>query len=227
MSITQIQNSVPGSRGSESADPRVGFFNELAPRWDRECSDPAGTLARLGVLAERLRLRPGQDVLELGCGTGQITGWLADRVRPGRVVAADFAPSMLDQARARGQEANVQLLDICREPAGARFDVVLCFNAFPHFRDKAAALRNIAASLKLGGRLLILHLSGRAKLNAFHQGLREPVCHDLLPDAGAWPGLLGRAGLRCVELADQDDLFLLECDAAECRPSPGRLPHPA
>jgi len=72
----------------------------------------------------------------VGCGTGQITGWLAARVKPGRVMAADFSPAMLAQARGRGLHADFVLLDICRDgPVRRRFDVVLCFHSFLHFRD--------------------------------------------------------------------------------------------
>ncbi len=218
MSITQQENSmIARSSGSGGgADPRIAFFDGLAPVWDQECSHPAATLERLEALDGDLGLKPGQDVFEVGCGTGQITGWLADRVRPGRVVAADFSPAMLAQARARGLGVELRQMDICfEEPARDRFDVVLCFNAFPHFRDQPAALRQIVRHLRPSGRLLVLHLTGSAKLNAFHGGLREPVCHDWLPPAGAWPSLLGGAGLRLESVIDREDLFLMTAAAPD------------
>lgn len=123
------------------ADPCIAFFDRHAPTWDTNGPDPFATLRRLRELNGRLGLRAGQAVLEAGCGTGQITRWLADAVKPGKVVAADFSPAMLAQARARGVEAEFVLIDICcEEPWGRQFDVVLCFHSFPHFRDPAAAL---------------------------------------------------------------------------------------
>ncbi len=44
----------------------------------------------------------GNALIEVGCGTGQLTRWLADRVRPGRVVAIDFSPRMIEKASAAG-----------------------------------------------------------------------------------------------------------------------------
>jgi len=201
-----------------SPDPRVAFFDQLAPVWDRDCSKPAATLERLQSLKGELGLQPGWDVLELGCGTGQITGWLAGQVHPGRVVGADFSPAMLAEARRRGLDAEFRELDICAEaPATAEFDAALCCNAFPHFRNQAAALRQIARCLRPAGGLTVLHLTGSAQINAFHAGLREPVCRDFLPFGQAWPDLLRDAGLELTRLTDREDLFLLQARRSEER----------
>ena len=203
-------NCAARAGAAEPADPRIAFFDRLAPRWDQECSNPEETLRRLNELKGRLGLAPGQDLLEVGCGTGQITGWLASAVAPGRVVAVDFSPAMLAQARQRNLSAEFRLLDICSpEPLLDRFDIVLCFHAFPHFRRQCAALRHMARSLKPGGRLFILHLVGSAEINTFHQKLEHPVCHDLLPSPEKWPDLLEAAGLALASMVDQPDLFFL------------------
>jgi SAM-dependent methyltransferase len=202
-------------------DPRVAFFDRLAPVWDTECSRPEEMLRRLEALDGELGLAPGLDLLEIGCGTGLISGWLAGRVHPGRLVAADFSAAMLDQARQRGHAADYQQLDICAEgPVPEQFDLALCFNAFPHFRDKPAALRQIRRLLKPGGCLTILHLAGSVQINAFHASLREPVCHDRLPAAGEWPGLLRAAGLELAQFTDREDLFLLHARVEAGKPKP-------
>jgi SAM-dependent methyltransferase len=203
-----MNNTTPPS--DPVTDPRIAFFDRHAPTWDATGPDPAATLRRLRELNGRLGLRPGLEVLELGCGTGQITGWLVDLVKPGKVVAADFSPAMLEQARSRGWAADLVWMDICREePVKRQFDVVLCFHSFPHFRDQPAALRQIARLLKPGGQLLVLHLVGSVPLNAFHHQVGGAVGHDRLPPAAEWPALLGPAGLHLSEVADREDLFLV------------------
>ncbi len=190
-----------------SADPRVAFFDQQASRWDDDLAAQTRTLDRLTGLRERLGLRAGMDVLEVGCGTGQITGLLVDWTHPGRVTALDFSPAMLARARAKGIAADFLEWDICvAAPTRSAFDVALCFHSFPHFRDRAAALRHLAASLKPGGRLWVVHLAGSAEVNAFHQQAGAVVAHDLLPAADEWAVLLGAAGLRpesCEDRADQ------------------------
>lgn len=215
MGVTQDVSSMncPASGASALPDPRRAYFDQQAASWDRSGPDPAATLRRLQALEDRLALRPGTDLLELGCGTGQITGWLADCVRPGRVVGADFSPAMLAQARARGVAAEFMQLDICGDQEMDRlFDRVLCFHAFPHFRDPHAALRNIARQLRAGGQLLVVHLTGSAQLNSFHRQLGGPVGGDHLPAATVWPGLLAPAGLRLLEAVDREDLFLVRAE---------------
>ncbi|HOB98399.1 MAG TPA: class I SAM-dependent methyltransferase [Verrucomicrobiota bacterium] len=195
-------------------DPRVAFFDRQAPTWDRTGPDPDATMRRLRELDGRLGLKAGLDLLEVGCGTGQITGWLASTVRPGRVVAVDFSEGMLAQARARGVDAEFVLLDICGdEPFEGSFDRVLCFHSFPHFRDQAGALRRMARHLKPGGQLLVLHLAGSSQLNAFHQSVGGAVGHDHLPPAARWPALLRPVGLEVREAVDRADLFLLKAEA--------------
>lgn len=205
-------NSI-ASQGCPAVDPRIAFFDQHAPTWDMTGPDPAATLRRLRELNGRLGLAAGMDVLEVGCGTGQITGWLVETVKPGRVVAVDFSPAMLAQARARGVDADFVLLDICRdEPLNHPFDGVLCFHSFPHFRDQPAALRQIVRRMKPGGQLRVLHLAGSAQLNAFHQQVGGAVGHDRLPPASEWPNLLAAVGLRVHGIVDQQDLFLMEAE---------------
>lgn len=203
----QIRVLKPG----RPADPRIAFFDHRAPTWDNDAGEVARTLARLHELRGSIGLQSGHDVLEVGCGTGRITGWLVEAARPGRVVAADFSPVMLTQAHARGVRAEFRLMDICGELSIAeRFDLVLCFNSFPHFRNQFEALRNIRRLLKSGGQLVILHLTGSAELNTFHSKLPHPVCHDHMPSSDLWPEMLAWCGLRLVSLTDEPGLFLLK-----------------
>lgn len=191
-------------------DPRIAFFDHHAPTWDTNGLPVAETLRRLEELCPTLGLQPAMDVLEVGCGTGQVTAWLVEHVRRGRVVAVDFSPAMLAEARLRGIDAEFRCRDVCGDgPGPGRFDVVFCMHAFPHFRDQAAAVRNLAASLKPAGRFIVLHLDSWRNINHFHDHVGPPVAGDHLPEPEAWPDLLRAAGLQIAELIDRDDLFCL------------------
>jgi SAM-dependent methyltransferase len=211
-----------GNGLAAATDPRVAFFDQQAPRWDQTGPDPVVTLRRLGELEGRLGLVAGMDLLEVGCGTGQITGWLVERARPGRVVAWDFSPAMLAEARARGVDADFELRDICEVGEEARrFDVVLCFQAFPHFRDRVAAMRQMARQLKPSGELVVMHLLGSRQVSAIHHRVGGSVGGDQLPPATAWPELAGRAGLRVTEAVDCEDLFLIKARRVDESPRRG------
>lgn len=151
------------------------------------------------------------NVLEVGCGTGQITGWLASVARPGRVMAVDYSEAMLTKAHGKAIDAQFRKMDICRElPAASHFDVVFCFQCFPHLRDPVAALHAMAHGLNSAGHLIVLHLVGSQRLNAFHRHTGGEVMTDLLPAAEEWPVLLARAGFLLRDFEDKDDLFLLD-----------------
>ena len=120
---------------------------------------------------------------------------------------------MLKHARAKAIDAEFHHRDVCDDsPFETNFDVVLCFHSFPHYRDQAAALKNLAGALKPGGRLLVMHLNSRADVNAFHDSVGGHVTGDHLPSADAWADLLAGAGLKQTELIDQPGLFFLRAE---------------
>jgi SAM-dependent methyltransferase len=204
----QMSNRNKGTAAGE--DPRIAFFDGQAPTWDDDGPDPAAAIRRMEELRDSIGLSGGRDVLEAGCGTGSLTRWLVEAVRPGRVTAVDFSPEMIARARAKGIDATFHCLNVCGGDLGAAlYDVVLCFHSLPHFQDQAAALGGFARSLKPGGRLAVVHLRGSRHINAFHASVGGPVAGDRLPEGRQWDALLTQAGLHCRELRDEEDGFLL------------------
>lgn len=102
----------------------------------------------------------GRDVLELGCGTGKNTVWLAERAR--RVIALDFSAGMLARARERLRGAPVQLVrhDV-REPwpvRGEAVDVVIGNLVLEHVEALGPVFSEAARVLRPGGTLLLCEL---------------------------------------------------------------------
>jgi SAM-dependent methyltransferase len=210
MNITQEKN-YNTDKNFVHHDPRVDFFNHHAPNWDFTGPNINEILSRLNQIKPRLGLSGGMDVMEVGCGTGQITGWLIDIVKPGKVVSVDIAPEMIRVAKGKKiTGANFKVMDICGTiRSRTKYDAVFCFNSFPHFRDKNAALQNIKKLLKPGGFLLVLHFSGSKELNEFHKSVGGAVAEDRLPDENEWKQLLADVGLNLTEFEDRPDLFFL------------------
>lgn len=195
---------------SPPADPRIPFFDRLAETWDSSGPPIEMQIKRLDALRERLGLHAGDRVLEIGCGTGQVTGWLVQQVVPGTVTAIDFSPEMIRRTRERNPRVDARAWDICSAAVpGEAYDVAFCLHVVPHFRDHAVAFRNMADSLKPGGIAVVLHLSGRAHVNDVHRRAGGEVEHDLLPPADELAGQLRAAGFAIEEATEEPELFLV------------------
>jgi demethylmenaquinone methyltransferase/2-methoxy-6-polyprenyl-1,4-benzoquinol methylase len=141
----------------------------IAQRYDR-IAGLIGVFDRLFFLpphlrrraAARLNLKPGDRVLEIGCGTGRNFPFLREAVgRAGKVYGVDLSTGMLRRARAlcrSEQWTNVEVTQcdaieyIPREPLdGILFG--LCYNTMPHH---LAVLQHAWKQLRPGGRVVIM-----------------------------------------------------------------------
>jgi arsenite methyltransferase len=103
-------------------------------------------------LVERLGLAPGARVLDVGCGTGRLTRWIAERVA-GNVVGIDPLEDRIDVARSHASTARFEIgrAEDLGAFEDASFDAV-CLSAVLHWvADKASALAEIRRVLRPGG----------------------------------------------------------------------------
>jgi len=100
-------------------------------------------------------VKPGARTLEVGCGNGSISAWLAERVSPGgKAVAFDLDLSLVTVCA-----PNLELRqgDIVAGPVErCAFDLVTARAVLHHIKDVDAAIMNLAASLRPGGALLLI-----------------------------------------------------------------------
>jgi ubiquinone/menaquinone biosynthesis C-methylase UbiE len=168
------------------------YFDQLAPTWDNELSQER--LNCLGNIVKELGIEPGYHVLDIGSGTGVLLPFLiAELGNEGKIVALDFSEEMLCQAKAKNFPPIVRFAqaDVLAIPlADNSVDLAICNSAFPHFDDKARALKEIARVLRNNGRLVICHTMSRTMINQLHQSIGGAVANDLLPDEFQLRGLI-------------------------------------
>lgn len=120
----------------------------------------ASEAAALQATAERAGLADGQEVLELGCGWGSLSLWMAERFPGSRITAvSNSIPQRLHieaEARRRGLD-NLRVLtcDINRFEADARFDRIVSVEMFEHLRNWPAAFERVAGWLRPEGRFFM------------------------------------------------------------------------
>jgi ubiquinone/menaquinone biosynthesis C-methylase UbiE len=172
--------------------------------WSLPCpSVLAGGLTRRSpVLAwltrttlDRLDLRPGQRILEIGPGPGRLLIPAAQRVSPGgEAVGIDIQPGMIERLKVRVERAGVTnlkaILGDATQPhvPEASFDLAFLCDALGEIPDRAAALGQCHRALKSGGVLSITELFGdpHYQFRSVVQSLAEAAGFRLQSIKGEW-----------------------------------------
>jgi SAM-dependent methyltransferase len=141
---------------------QIAYWNaQTGERWVGQQALLDAQIEALGLAAmERAQPAPGERALDVGCGCGQTTLQLAERVAPtGSVVGIDVSAPMLARARERAASHPGAGVRIRFENADAQTAALepcdLVFSRFGvmFFADPAAAFANLARALRPGGRL--------------------------------------------------------------------------
>lgn len=143
-------------------DQNVYWNEKGGERWVRYIDHLEQMLTGFSeVLIERLAPRPGEHILDIGCGGGPTSAAIADAVGPsGRVLGVDISSVILEVARARhGGRGNLELVladagEHAFEPGA--FDAVTSRFGVMFFHAPEAAFRNIHAAARAGARLVFI-----------------------------------------------------------------------
>ncbi|KAJ7644351.1 S-adenosyl-L-methionine-dependent methyltransferase, partial [Roridomyces roridus] len=174
---------------------------------------PAYTSAVLDLLASK----PGEKIIDFGCGSGEVTIVLEEVVKRapgGLVVAVDFSESMVEKAKAAGLEhvfvSDIQALAIPFDP-DCKFDAVFS-NATLHWckRDPMGVLDSAKKVLKPGGRF-VAEMGGAMNCIGIRSGLHtalrsrghDPVPLDpwFFPSVEEYSKLLNEAGFEIKHIS--------------------------
>ena len=173
-----------------------------------------------GVL-ELLNPRSGEYVLDIGCGTGQLTQQIAEAVgSSGRVVGVDSSEQMIESAQSNFPDLDFRKISVIDMPFEGEFDAAFS-NAVLHWVPQVElAVENIARSLKPGGRF-VAEFGGHRNVEAIvsctlqsfaEAGAPEAAHSWYYPSIGEYAPILESHGLEVQQAQLFDRLTQLEGD---------------
>ncbi len=191
---------------------RPDSFNEVAALYD--AARPLYPDAVLDDLVALTGIRTGDRVLEIGCGTGQITVPLAERglcitaLEPGADLAAIARSRLAAYPGAVVAQRRFEDYDLPLKP----FDLVVSATAF-HWVDPSIRVTKATRALRAGGYLAIIHTQWGVGTHRDAFGARSQPCYERW-DSEAEPGfvqpVIADLPTTCAELADSPSLGPVE-----------------
>jgi len=180
------------------ARSRSTLFDRWSEVYDRRGFQDATYRPVHDAVLDRLTSAQPQLVVDLGCGTGQLTLRLSGRFPDADIVGVDYSSGMLGEASLRvGSAAQLVRADATELPLrAAAADIVVCTESFHWYPDQRRTLASLAKILRPGGQLVIASIAavtglGESAVAAASTAGGQPVraltprhLRDRLLDAG-------------------------------------------
>lgn len=155
----------------------ISFFDGCAKNWDAETIRNERVI---NTILDNSQVKENTRVLDVACGTGVL---FPDYIKRGAVVTGvDISPEMVKIAKKNFPEIEVICEDVEKLDFSEKFDVVMVYNAFPHFSHPQRVIEKLSTFLRDGGRLSVAHGMSREDLLKLHNERASEVSLEL-PEA--------------------------------------------
>ena len=155
----------------------ISFFDGCAKNWDAETIRNERVI---NIILDSAQVKENTRVLDVACGTGVL---FPDYIKRGAVVTGvDISPEMVKIAKKNFPKIDVICEDAENLNFTEKFDVVMVYNAFPHFPHPQRLIEKLSTFLRDGGRLSVAHGMSREDLLKLHNERASEVSLEL-PEA--------------------------------------------
>jgi len=175
---------------AQANQEQIRYWNEQGgPRWVQRQQQLDAQINPLGLVTmQRAGVKPGEHVLDVGCGCGQTALELTERVGPnGSVVGIDISQPMLARAHERQTALGLKNLAFLHADAQTypfereRFDLIFSRFGVMFFDDPSVAFRNLRTALRSDGRLCFICWQALEKNEWVRVPLMAAARHVALP----------------------------------------------
>ena len=195
----------------------VDFFDSIASKWD-SWEDIDSLNVKFDDALEKFGLKPDEHILDVGCGTGNLTvSILRHLSQDGKISAIDISSNMIEIAQKKVADSRVcWICDAVEHLDGLEsvFDRIICYSVWPHLTNSQYAAELFFKLLKPGGKLHIWHLISRDMVNKIHSNASEAVSNHLLVPAEETSSLLESIGFVTEEIQDDETGYLVNAHKA-------------
>lgn len=155
----------------------ISFFDGCAENWDAETIRNERVI---NIILDNAQVKENTRVLDVACGTGVL---FPDYIKRGAVVTGvDISPEMVKIAKKNFPKIEVLCEDVENLDFTENFDVVMVYNAFPHFPYPERLIEKLSTFLRDGGILSVAHGMSREDLLKLHNERASEVSLEL-PEA--------------------------------------------
>lgn len=156
----------------------IEFFDRLAPSWEADMIRHDDVI---DLILDNAGVKSDTRVLDVACGTGVL---FPDYLKRGvvSITGIDISPEMVKIAAEKYPNEMIQVVcgDVEELNFDTPFDVVMVYNAFPHFPDPERLLKALASLVTVGGRVSIAHGMSRSQIDGHHKGAASKVSNGLM-----------------------------------------------
>lgn len=188
----------------------VQFFDNLAPKWDDD--EILSTPEKIRSILSKIPLKIGDDVLDLGTGTGVLIPYIIERIGDaGSVTAVDGSMGMLTIAiKKYGDLPNVNFIfaDFESTIFNSKFDLIMLYSVYPHLHYPEATLKDLLNNLKPEGCIIVAFPTDETFINNIHRDRKADS--DLLPSAVKLAERFLSWGLRSEVLAATAEEYIVK-----------------
>lgn len=187
------------------------FFDMLAPSWDQ--NEVLSTPDKISYILDVLKINKGEEILDLGTGTGVLIPFLVERIgKTGKIVAVDYSKEMLKRAIEKYSDITPSPvflnIDFETETIRGEFDRILLYCVYPHLHTPIDTLKWLEkVNLKEGGTITIAFPCDNSFINNIHREKHSES--DILPTPEVLAQTLREEGFEVDVLEDSKEAYII------------------